>query len=132
MKEVIGWEKIAPASHVLPFLKDLINLRVHAGEYQANKTSIIITDVNDLITGTIVDDVNEVVGFDDSEVESDLVISSGVQREYIHGVANAGDNTLVLLLDLRKVLTGEELELIKHQTIKNNPDSTNTDQTTAH
>ncbi len=146
VKEVIGLAKITPVPHVPPFFKGLINLRgkiisvidlriklgVHAGEYQAKKTSIIITDVNDLTIGTIVDDVNEVVGFDDSQVESDLDISSGVQREYIRGVAKAGDNTLVLLLDIRKVLTAEELELIKHQTVKNNPDSEPSDQTTAH
>ncbi len=130
VKEVIGMSKITPVPHVPEFFKGLINLRgkiisvidlriklaVPAEAYQAKKTSIIITDVNDLTIGTIVDDVNEVVGFDDSQIEVDLDISSGIQRKYIRGVAKAEDNTLILLLDISKVLSAEELDLIKRQT----------------
>ncbi len=126
VKEVIGMTSITPVPHVPIFFKGLINLRgeiisvidlrlklaVPAMEYQAKKTSIIITDVNDRSIAIIVDDVNEVVGFDDVQVENDLDISSGVQRKYIRGVAKAKDKTLVLLLDIQKVLTAEELELV--------------------
>jgi len=129
VKEVIGLANITPVPHVPAFFKGLINLRgkiisvidlrlklaLPTAEYQPKKTSIIITDVNDLTIGTIVDDVDEVVGFDQAQVESDLDISNSVQREYIIGVAKASDNKLVLLLDIRKVLNAEELELIKRQ-----------------
>ena len=129
VKEVIGLPKITPVPHVPSFFKGLINLRgkiisvidlrlklaLVANEYQAKKTAIIISDVNGLTIGTIVDDVNEVVGFDEAQMEVDLDISSSVEREYIRGVAKAADNSLILLLDIRKVLTPEELDLINRQ-----------------
>ncbi|MCJ8298580.1 MAG: chemotaxis protein CheW [Pseudomonadales bacterium] len=140
VKEVIGLAKITPIPHVPTFFKGLINLRgkiisvidlrqklaLPAEEYQPKKTSIIITDVNDLTIGTIVDDVNEVVGFDETQVEDNLDISSGVEREYIRGVAKASDNTLVLLLDIRKVLTAKELDLIKRQGKQAEPSTADT------
>lgn len=124
IKEVVGRVKITPVPHVPPFFKDLINLRgqiisvidlriklaLHTGEYEAKKTSIIITDFN------------EVVGFDIEQISNDLDISSRVEREYIRGVAKASDDMLVLLLDIGKVLTPEELERIKRQSNDNSAD----------
>ncbi|MGF1766773.1 chemotaxis protein CheW [Enterovibrio makurazakiensis] len=127
VKEVIGLVKVTPIPHVPPFFKGLINLRgriisvidlrlklgLLEKEYEPKKTSIVISDVNDLTIGSIVDDVNEVVGFDEEQIERDLEISHSVRRDYITGVAKAKDN-LVLLLDIHKVLDSEELEMIGH------------------
>ena len=93
-----------------------LKLGLPGGEHEAKKTSIIITDVNELTIGTIVDDVEEVVGFDVEQVETDLDISSSVRRDYVLGVAKSSDAKLVLLLDIRKVLNAEELELMKRET----------------
>jgi len=132
VKEVIGMTNITPIPHVPKFFKGLINLRgkiisvidlriklaLPQVPYQAKQTSIIITDVNDLTIGTIVDDVQEVIGFEQEQIETELDIASSVQREYIDGVAKSEDNTLVLLLDIRKVLDEEELELISRESEK--------------
>jgi len=132
VKEVIGMTNITPIPHVPNFFKGLINLRgkiisvidlrlklgLKQVPYQPKQTSIIITDVNDLTIGTIVDDVQEVVGFEREQIETELDIASSVQREYIDGVAKSEDNTLVLLLDIRKVLDEEELELISRESEK--------------
>ena len=112
------------------FFKGLINLRgkiisvidlrlklgLPNGENEPKQTSIIITDVNDLTIGTIVDDVEEVVGFSGEQVETDLDIANSERRAYVFGVAKSSENKLVLLLDIRKVLNAEELELIKRET----------------
>lgn len=130
VKEVIGLTSITPLPHMPPFFKGLINLRgqiisvidlrlklgLPSGELEPKKTSIIIMDVNELTIGTIVDDVEEVVGFEVEQVETDLDIASSVRREYVLGIAKAEDNKLVLLLDIRKVLSAEELELITRET----------------
>ncbi len=129
VKEVIGMTNITPIPHVPEFFKGLINLRgkiisvidlrlklgLNSTGYKAKQTSIIITDVNNLTIGTIVDDVEEVVGFSEDQIETDLDIASSIQREFIDGVAKASNNALVLLLDIRKVLNEEELELIKKE-----------------
>jgi len=129
VKEVIGMTNITPIPHVPEFFKGLINLRgkiisvidlrlklgLKSTDYKAKQTSIIITDVNELTIGTIVDDVEEVVGFSSDQIEHNLDIASSIQREFIDGVAKAENNALVLLLDIRKVLNEEELELIKKE-----------------
>ena len=131
VKEVIGLTSIMPLPHVPDFFKGLINLRgriisvidlriklgLPSSEYIPKKTSIIITDVNELTIGTIVDNVEEVVGFDCKQVENNIDISSSVHRNYILGVAKAKENKLVLLLDIRKVLSPDELELIEKKAI---------------
>ncbi|CZF81037.1 Chemotaxis protein CheW [Grimontia celer] len=129
VKEVIGMVKVTPIPHMPCFFKGLINLRgkiisvidlrlklgLEEKAYEPKKTAIIISDVNSLTVGTIVDDVNEVVGFTDEQIETKLEISSSIKREYIHGVAKADDNRLVLLLDILNVLEPEELDLISKQ-----------------
>ncbi|WP_283132568.1 chemotaxis protein CheW [Enterovibrio norvegicus] len=127
VKEVIGLVKVTPIPHVPPFFKGLINLRgriisvidlrlklgLEETEYEAKRTSIVISDVNALTIGSIVDDVNEVIGFDEEQIERELEISHSIKRDYIAGVAKAKDN-LVLLLDINKVLDPDDLDIIGH------------------
>ena len=127
VKEVIAMVEITSVPHVAPFFKGLINLRgriisvvdlriklgLTAGEYENEKTSIVITDVNDLTIGNIVDDVSEVLGLDESDIERDLDISSTVRREYILGVAKPQDSPLILMLDVKQLLSASELEMMK-------------------
>ncbi|KXF82440.1 chemotaxis protein CheW [Enterovibrio coralii] len=139
VKEVIGMVNVTPIPHVPSFFKGLLNLRgriisvidlrlklgLEEKPYEPKKTSIIISDVNALTIGTIVDDVNEVVGFDEEQIEQNLDIANSIKRDYISGVAKASNN-LVLLLDIQKVLDPDELEIV-HQhaqsSLKNNNDS---------
>ena len=128
VEEIIGLANITPIPNTPNFFKGLINLRgmiisaidlrlklnMKASKFEAKKTSIIINNVNNFTIGTIVDDVTQVVGFDDQQIEQNLNISNGVQRNFIKSVAKTADNTLVLLLNIEKVLTPKELELITH------------------
>ncbi|WP_028022325.1 chemotaxis protein CheW [Enterovibrio calviensis] len=130
VKEVIGLVKVTPIPHVPSFFKGLINLRgriisvidlrlklgLEEKDYDPKRTSIVISDVNALMIGSIVDDVNEVVGFDEEQIERDLEISHSIKRDYITGVAKAKEN-LVLLLDINKVLDPDDLDIIGHHAI---------------
>ncbi len=129
VKEVIGLSKITPVPHVPKYFKGLINLRgkiisiidlrvklsLPEAKYQAKKTSIIITDINDLTIGTIVDDVNEVVGFKKDQIVDNLKTSSDVRNKYVSKVAKSGDDSLIPLLNISKVLDAEEIGLVKNQ-----------------
>ncbi|CZF80581.1 MULTISPECIES: chemotaxis protein CheW [Grimontia] len=142
VKEVIGMVKVTPIPHMPSFFKGLINLRgkiisvidlrlklgFEEKAYEPKKTSIIISDVNSLTVGTIVDDVNEVIGFTDEQIETKIQISSSIKREYIYGVAKAEDSSLVLLLDILNVLEPEELDLIStHVSVQPTTGNTNFD-----
>ena len=85
-------------------------------KYEPKKTSIIIVDVQDWVLGAIVDDVSEVAGFEQKQIEQHLDIQSSVSSKYITGVAKTTDKKLVLLLDIGSVLSVEELAIIKERT----------------
>ena len=127
VKEVIAMTQITPVPHVAEYFKGLINLRgrvisvidlrlklgLHAPEYQPQKTSIVITDVNDLTIGNIVDDVTEVLGIDQADVERDLDISSVIRREFISGAAKPPGKPLILMLNIKRLLTADELQMLE-------------------
>lgn len=128
VKEVIGMTDITPVPHVPIFFTGFINLRgkIHSvidlrlklglpkTEVRQKKTSIIITEIDGFTIGAIVDDVNEVVGFQNNQIETSLNISSDIDQEYISGVAKIKENnSLILLLSINKILNAEELRIIK-------------------
>jgi purine-binding chemotaxis protein CheW len=131
VKEVIGMTEFTPVPGAPRFFKGLINLRgkIHSVidlriklslpevDYQPKKTSIIIAEIGGFVIGTIVDDVHEVIGLETNQIERDLNISSDVSREYISGVAKSGTDQreLTLLLDIGKILSAEELSMVKQQ-----------------
>ena len=127
VKEVIGMTDFTPVPGTPRFFKGLINLRgkIHSiidlrtklglqeVQYQPKKTSIIIVEIADFVIGLVVDDVDEVAGFEANQIEKDLNISSNISREYILGVAKAQNKKLTLLLDVSKVLSPDELALVR-------------------
>lgn len=129
VKEVIGLIKISPVPDVPKYFKGLINLRgriistmdlrtklgIPVKEAAAKKACIIISEVGGLVMGSIVDDVTEVLGIDDKQIEKNLDISSKVSREYITGAAKVESKPLTLLLDIGKVLNVDELAQLRHQ-----------------
>lgn len=123
VKEVIRMPQISPLPQVPRFFKGLINLRgqiisvidlrlklaMAEGEYDAKRTSIIITEAQDLIIGAIVDDVTEVHGFEERNIEYQLDIPAHIRRDYVSGVARDPDGKLILILDVDKIVSPDEL-----------------------
>lgn len=76
-------------------------------------TKIILVKLNTLIVGLIVDEVNEIVTFEDSDMEATPPsISSGANRKFINGVAKKAGN-IVMVLDMESLLSIEEEEKIQ-------------------
>ncbi len=129
VKEIIGIVEITPVPQVPKFFKGLINLRgkiisvidlrlklsIPAADFTPKKTSIVITEIDDIVIGVIVDDVEAVVGFHDEQINGTAEIQSKVSNEYISGVAKTENQKLCLLLDISKVLSLEELNLIANR-----------------
>jgi purine-binding chemotaxis protein CheW len=70
-------------------------------------TRIVVANVDGLKVGMIVSEVSEVLTIEDNVIEPPPPMVSNVNSEFITGVAKI-DKRLVILLDLAKVLTGDE------------------------
>lgn len=65
-------------------------------------TRIVIYDIDGIVTGMIVDAVEEVLRIPSSTIEPAPEIATSTTSEYIQGVARV-DNRLLLLLDISRI-----------------------------
>lgn len=93
----------------------VVNLRKRFGlpqkEYDKN-TRVVVVELNGKTVGFIVDSVSEVLRFSKNDVESPPDLIATIDGEYITGIAKLSER-LLILLDLEKVLTVEEKEILK-------------------
>ncbi len=80
-------------------------------EFDEN-TKIIIANTSVSEIGIIVDGVNEIIKVEDDEFDPAPQALSNVRDRFLSGTAKVGDR-LVLMLDLEKVLTEEEIKSAK-------------------
>ena len=89
----------------------VISLRKRFGfaQAQADKDArIIVVELNGKVVGFTVDSVREVLRVSSSVVEPPPTLVSGIEREYLSGVAKL-EGRLLILLNLDKVLNDMEL-----------------------
>ena len=127
VKEIIKPMEIFKVPNTPDYIEGLINLRgkVHTVfnlrkkfglpslEFDDN-TKIIIVNVNSMMVGFIVDEVNEIVRVEDEDMETTpKALATNVHSRYITGVAKIGDR-IILNLDLSNALSlSEEKEVQK-------------------
>lgn len=106
------------------FVEGIINLRgkvipivdlrkrFHLPRVESTKsTRIVVVDVEGKTIGLVVDSVSEVLRIPAETIEPPPPIVAGIDSSYISGVGKLEDR-LLILLDLAKVLTGEEKHLL--------------------
>lgn len=107
-----------------PFVKGVINLRgivipiidlrlrfsMKETEFNEN-TRIIIAQVGDKEVGLVVDAANDVIDIPEAQIEAAPEVIESKVADYIEGVAKV-DNRLLILLDLYKVLSLDEIDSI--------------------
>ena len=69
---------------------------------------IVITEQEKNIFGLLVDEVSEVLRIPETDIKSAPELVTRIDREYVSGVITL-ENRLIILLDLAKVLSAEEL-----------------------
>ncbi len=73
---------------------------------------IIVVEVDNHVLGMVVDSVSEVLRLPSADVEpAPELIKAKINAEYLKGVGKLG-NRLLILLDLEKVLTDEEISRV--------------------
>lgn len=70
---------------------------------------IIIITVEEMIIGIIIDQVNRVVSINKSQIQPPPQIIAGIGVEYIQGVVQLDDNTLLVILNINKLFSKKEL-----------------------
>lgn len=131
VKEVIGITEITTIPNVPSFFKGLVNLRgkiisiidlrsklkLPEIKFEDKKTTIIIVEISGVMIGTIVDDVKAVANFEKTQIENNIDLQGQVGRDFITGVAKTDEKGLTLLLDIGKVLSIDEMALIRKQNL---------------
>ena len=128
VQEIIGMMSVTRVPRTPEFIRGVINLRgkvipvvdlrIKFGlDYQEDteKTVIIVVQVtrgdSQVTMGTIVDEVSEVMDISGSQIEPPPSLGTGVETDFILGMGKIGDK-VVMLLDVDRVLTGGEVEII--------------------
>ncbi|MBI4719461.1 MAG: purine-binding chemotaxis protein CheW [Planctomycetes bacterium] len=120
VREIIGIMDITRVPQTPDFVRGVINLRgkvipvidlrlkfgLQPAEYN-DQTCIIVVDVG-LLMGIIVDTVQEVHDIPASNIEPPPQLGAHVDTSFILGMGKVKDDVKILL-DIDKVLTGEEL-----------------------
>ncbi|WP_010093398.1 chemotaxis protein CheW [Ornithinibacillus scapharcae] len=119
-------ETITRVPNTAKFVKGVINLRgvvtpiidlrsrlgIEESDY-TESTRIIIVYLDDMEVGLIVDAANDVIDISTDAIEPAPEVIGAVNADYIEGVAKL-ENRLLILLDLKKVLTYEEINELKN------------------
>lgn len=125
VKEVIAVSELTPVPFAPPHFRGIMNLRgqiisvidlrikfkMSKADF-TQETAIVILDLGKLCFGVIVDCVSSVLAATAAEIAAAPDVESSVKSDYIQGVTRK-DNRLVLLLDIEKVLSIEDLKVLK-------------------
>lgn len=125
VREIIGMMDITAVPQTPEYVKGVVNLRgrvipvidlrlkfgLEAAEY-GERTCIIVVEVqsgmNSVQMGVVVDSVSEVLNINGDDIEPAPSFGARLKTQYILGIAKA-KGTIKILLDIDKVLTGEEM-----------------------
>ncbi|MDW5300106.1 MAG: chemotaxis protein CheW [Sedimentibacter sp.] len=95
---------------IIPIVDVRLRLKKEEKEYD-ERTCIIVTNINDSFIGFIVDSVDEVAKIFEDNISNPPKMGSDYINTYITGIAKL-DNKIVLLINLKKMLSEKEIELI--------------------
>ena len=125
VREIIGMMDITAVPQTPEYVKGVINLRgrvipvidlrlkfgLEEAEY-GERTCIIVVEVQSQVgsvqMGVVVDSVSEVLNINGEEIEPPPSFGARLKTQYILGIAKA-KGTIKILLDIDRVLTGEEM-----------------------
>ena len=122
VREIIRTGTITPIPDSPDFIRGISNIRgevpviidlksrffLPAVKREVENRHIVITEQDKNIFGLLVDEVTEVLRIPQSDIKSAPEIVTRIDREYVNGVITL-ENRLIILLDLAKVLSPEEL-----------------------
>ncbi|MFQ5965184.1 MAG: chemotaxis protein CheW [Candidatus Scalinduaceae bacterium] len=130
VREIIGLMDITTVPQTPDYMKGIINLRGKVipvidlrlkfsmpEEEQTQETCVIVVEVGAYSNtpqqiGIIVDNVSEVLNIKGEEIEEAPHFGQEIDTSFIMGLGKAKEK-IIILLDIEKVLSSEELEMVK-------------------
>ncbi|MGD0209973.1 MAG: chemotaxis protein CheW [Desulfomonilia bacterium] len=124
LNEIIAYQSCTTIPYVPSFIKGVLNLRgivvpvIDLRERFGMEikdhdqfTVIMILDVSGRIMGLVVDAVSDVITLNGEDVKPRPHFSTGISTEFIQGMG-IKDNKFIILLDVDKLLSDEELNMV--------------------
>jgi purine-binding chemotaxis protein CheW len=118
--------KITPIPNSLDFVEGVLNLRGEVipiinlkkrfnlvGGSENLELYLTLYIEGELKIGILIDALDKVEYIPKDQIQPPPPVISGIGREYISGVANDTNDNLVIILDIDKLLSYEELEALK-------------------
>lgn len=125
VREILGIMAITAVPQTPAFVKGVINLRgkvipvldlrLKFGMEElahTSETCVIVVEVKGVQMGVIVDAVSEVLDIEGEQIEEPPRFGGKVDTDFILGMGKIGDRVKILL-DIEKVLSSEEMVLVK-------------------
>ncbi|NLJ97823.1 MAG: purine-binding chemotaxis protein CheW [Tissierellia bacterium] len=126
VKEIIPYQESISVPDTPDFIEGIINYRGNVipvislkrrfkleTEVLTKDTRIIVITLEDKDIGFIVDEASQTLYLDEEQIDPAPDIILGVDKKYIMGVGKIGEDRLLILIDLEKVLTAEERDEIE-------------------
>jgi purine-binding chemotaxis protein CheW len=124
VQEIRGYDKVTPIPAAPDYLKGVMNLRgvivpiidlrvkFRLAQIRYDQfTVVVILRIASRVIGIVVDGVSDVIGLTASEVKEAPSLGSVVDSTFIAGLATQ-DERMVMLLDIEKLLSTGELNLL--------------------
>lgn len=130
VKEILGMMDITMVPQTPNYLRGVINLRglivpitdlrrkfnFPDMEY-SERTCIVVVEIDNngeiMLLGITVDAINEVIGIPKEKISKVPYINAKIKADYILGITEF-DNSVKILLDIDKVLSDDELVILKN------------------
>lgn len=126
VKEIGPYEESISIPNTPDFIEGVINYRGNVipivnlkkrfllGELEVTKdTRVIVISLGEKEIGFIVDGASETVRINDEQIDPPPSYIGGVDKKYITGVGKLDEKRLLILIDLEKILSPNEVEEIQ-------------------
>ncbi len=127
VREIIPYEKPIPVPDTEEFIEGIIN---HRGDVipiinlkkkfsikefnEVKDRRIIIVRLNAMEIGFMVDDASQTIVLNNDKIDLPPSIISGIDKKYIMGIGKLGEKDLLILVDLEKILSENEIREIRN------------------
>ncbi|BBD06894.1 chemotaxis protein CheW [Desulfovibrio ferrophilus] len=129
VREVLEFQRVTRIPNAPAFMSGVINLRGHAvpvvdlrlkfdmeATVRTVDTCVIIVvvvmDGEEVVLGALADSVREVVELTDDEVKSAPKLGTGINAEFIQGMARQ-DDRFMMILEIDRVFSASELAIVQ-------------------
>lgn len=124
VQEIRGYDAVTTIANAPEFIKGVINLRgtivpivdmrikFNLGNVEYDQfTVVIILNVARRVVGIVVDAVSDVMTLTPAQIRQAPEFGSALRTEYIEGLGTV-DNRMIILVDIEKLMTSQEMELV--------------------